>query len=68
MADYSARITELVDGPKGATHADGRSVTAQDIEAVIAAEKYANAKAAAGKNHFGLRFARMVNTGPAGFQ
>jgi hypothetical protein len=68
MADYSDRITELVNGPNATTDADGRSVTPQKIEDVIAAEKYANAKAGAAKNHFGLRFVKPVNTGAPGFQ
>ncbi|HSW46011.1 MAG TPA: hypothetical protein VLM89_10615 [Phycisphaerae bacterium] len=66
--DYSERIEQLVNGPKSVTQADGRSVTTQDIEAVIAAEDRVASKTAATRNHFGLRFVRPYNCGPAGFQ
>jgi len=66
--DFSDRIEEIANGPKEASHADGRSLTAQDIDAVIKAEEHLAAKEAVTKNHFGLRFVRPYNCGPAGFQ
>lgn len=52
-------IAENAMGPASVS-VDGTSVNALDISKQIEAARYLKAQEAADKNHFGLRFVRMV--------
>ena len=56
--DLSTRIEAIADGPASA-QGDGHSVVEQDLEKVIAAQRFLNQTDAAPQKHRGLRFTRL---------
>lgn len=65
MADLSSDIETAATGPKS-HEVDGEKAVARSIDELIAADRYLASKAAAGKAHGGLRFAKFVPGGAAG--
>lgn len=59
MPDLSDQITDLASNP-ASTAGDGQSLTEQPLPALIQADQYLAAKAAAGNRSRGLRYGRFV--------
>lgn len=61
-SDLPQKIIDTALGPKQVS-VDGTTVTAQDLEKIIAAKRHLAGENAAGNDAFGLRFTKMQPPG-----
>jgi hypothetical protein len=65
MTDLSSQIESVASSAKS-TSLDGVTVTEQDVESLIKADKYLSAKNGVSAANRGLRFSKLVPPGTAG--